>query len=318
MQTLAQKYTEEFYYSKPELAKHLNYSMIDPVWSEVVQYRSFFKKDMAIVEGGRYVTLCYRTICKMDEMMGLLYQLQSQNARMKIKQDYQIMELTFETLIIDPILRGKILPLIYDAQYAYPYQFETYYKSVLTLFDEVKLPYSVFMYLMDLNQSFLLKLGVLFHYFEQKKALLCTYFYLLLVQHGLSEILHFVDFTSLFTITSGDIHAQDATYLLHRILDNFHFQIKEAMFQVQARWIESKQFEAVNKEVLVYKYPQLRLYQIEFFLNHDQIGFSYTIKQFMEYCQVSYETARYSLDELVDMGWYVKIKAGKKFIYSIN
>ena len=66
---------------------------------------------------------------------------------------------------------------------------------------------------------------------------------------------------------------------------------------------------------LMETYPALRHTQAEFYARHCTIGKFYTIQQFKEEEQTSYETARTSMDFLVELGFYSKSKLRNKFVY---
>ena len=57
--------------------------------------------------------------------------------------------------------------------------------------------------------------------------------------------------------------------------------------------------------------------QATFFIKHNSVGMSYTIDDFRKDTDSSYETSRYSLDNLVKNGFYVKKKHKKKFVFEV-
>ena len=71
-----------------------------------------------------------------------------------------------------------------------------------------------------------------------------------------------------------------------------------------------------NDEDLNYLYPQLKNHQIQFYLDHHTPGHYYTIEQFVRYSDVCYETGRTAMEQLVSLGFYAKMKQGKKFVYT--
>jgi len=66
---------------------------------------------------------------------------------------------------------------------------------------------------------------------------------------------------------------------------------------------------------LLETYPQLRKSQAHFYASHCTIGKTYTIRQFKTYEKTSYETARTSMDFLVQLGFYTKSQLKNKFVY---
>ena len=63
-------------------------------------------------------------------------------------------------------------------------------------------------------------------------------------------------------------------------------------------------------------YPQLKKKQAHFYAGHCQIGLNYTIEQFKECENTVYETARTSMEDLANRGFYKKMLIGKKFVYT--
>ena len=63
-------------------------------------------------------------------------------------------------------------------------------------------------------------------------------------------------------------------------------------------------------------YPQLKKKQAHFFAGHCQVGLNYTIEQFKKEEKTVYETARTSMEDLANRGFYRKLQIGKKFVYT--
>ena len=86
------------------------------------------------------------------------------------------------------------------------------------------------------------------------------------------------------------------------------------------KWLNEqldKEYCLVYDESLLEYFPFLQKEQVMFYISHCKSGCYYTVKQYLEYNDVCYETARLHLMQLVSMGWYKKQKIGKKFVYSI-
>ena len=73
--------------------------------------------------------------------------------------------------------------------------------------------------------------------------------------------------------------------------------------------------EALTKKLLEV-YPQLKKKQAHFYAGHCQIGLHYTIEQFKKAEKTVYETARTSMEDLANRGFYRKEQIGKKFVYT--
>ena len=61
---------------------------------------------------------------------------------------------------------------------------------------------------------------------------------------------------------------------------------------------------------------RLKKDQAYFYARHCTLGMYYTIDQYKKACKCVYETARTSMEKLVEYGYYVKMLAGKKFVYT--
>ena len=70
------------------------------------------------------------------------------------------------------------------------------------------------------------------------------------------------------------------------------------------------------EEHLLEIYPTLKRGQAYFYARHCTIGKYYTISQYKKLLDCAYETARTSMDNLVDLGFYRKEKLNNKFIYT--
>lgn len=63
-------------------------------------------------------------------------------------------------------------------------------------------------------------------------------------------------------------------------------------------------------------YPSMKKGQAEFYSRHCTIGKYYTISQYKKEQDVAYETARTSMDNLVNLGFYKKEQIKNKFVYT--
>ena len=114
----------------------------------------------------------------------------------------------------------------------------------------------------------------------------------------------------------------DLTYIYLVILNFLKTIIKFADEQIE-NFLEEKSelsdFSVREKNITTDKlmniYCELSQRQALFFMAHNDKKMSYTISQFKKYTTSSYETSRYSMDNLVELGFYKKQKVGKKFVY---
>jgi hypothetical protein len=74
----------------------------------------------------------------------------------------------------------------------------------------------------------------------------------------------------------------------------------------------------VSVDILMKKNPELSRREARFLVSHNSKGEKYTIQDFMKYTNSSYETGRYSLENLVKLGFYTKEKVGKKYMYKVK
>lgn len=107
----------------------------------------------------------------------------------------------------------------------------------------------------------------------------------------------------------------DDTYNFLAFLSQIRLKISQEMISLMGE--QKHEQISMNEAVLLERYPQLALHQIQFYIKHRTYDHFYTIQQYMDQCHVCYETARYSLDEMVKMQWYDKYRMGKKYVYSV-
>jgi hypothetical protein len=67
---------------------------------------------------------------------------------------------------------------------------------------------------------------------------------------------------------------------------------------------------------LIELYPTMKRNQAEFYARHCTVGKYYTISQYKKEQNVAYETARTSMDNLVNLGFYKKENIRNKFVYT--
>ena len=79
--------------------------------------------------------------------------------------------------------------------------------------------------------------------------------------------------------------------------------------------LDEKDANMVAKN-LIEIYPSMKKAQAEFYSRHCTIGKYYTISQYKKEQNVAYETARTSMDNLTNMGFYKKEQIKNKFVYT--
>lgn len=112
----------------------------------------------------------------------------------------------------------------------------------------------------------------------------------------------------------------DITYLLFAFLKIIFLAIKQTREKINEKFknkdIEiSKREKNLNIKAILRDNPRLSKRQAEFYINHKSLGKAYSIEDFREFIGASYETSRYSMDNLSNEGLYHKEKIGKKYVY---
>ena len=75
---------------------------------------------------------------------------------------------------------------------------------------------------------------------------------------------------------------------------------------------EAKRLESNLLELDV----RLKKGEARFYARHCTLGRYYSIEQYKKLNRCVYETARTSMEHLVELGYYKKAKVGKKFVYT--
>lgn len=126
-------------------------------------------------------------------------------------------------------------------------------------------------------------------------------------RYFLSDVIEF------FTLTP--ITSIDATAEFKMMIQLAKQRIK-AKFQM-VKLEHSPMMNRGNADELHTLYPFLSTKQIEFYCTHQRAFHYYTAADYAKWHHCSNETARTSLNELVQLGWYKKQKVGKKYVYMI-
>ena len=79
--------------------------------------------------------------------------------------------------------------------------------------------------------------------------------------------------------------------------------------------IDEKEARRLQEHLLELDY-RLKKHEAYFFARHHNLGSYYTIEQYKKTVKCVYETARTSMEHLVELGYYEKKKVGKKFVYT--
>lgn len=107
----------------------------------------------------------------------------------------------------------------------------------------------------------------------------------------------------------------DKTYLFLRFLEQIVLKFKECLLLLSS---DSNTLIHVSQEELIHRYPQLSVQQIAFFAAHRRPGEYYSIRDYMRFADVCYETSRQAMERLTRCRLYGRRKIGKRFVYSLT
>jgi len=286
MNELTIRYTEERYCTRKEVSEDLCVSMIDPIWKEINQYRNYYRYTAKGIKKVSFC-LCAGILKKIVYIQTLLYRRQ---------QIISVSDLVQELFLKDE--QEKITWLILHWKNAN--------QSIAEKFEEIYLLFpgvnkrQIMDYFMDERLPVFCRWVALMMLVENRNIALV--FCVALCAEEMYEIIIQVKDLLL------NIHyEEDGTYALQSILDELiHHQIQ----------VHDSINSSFNFDQLVFQYPQLKEYQIHFYVNHHTIGHYYTLNQFSQWCDVCYETARCAMEQLVELNFYTRHKIGKKFVYT--
>lgn len=114
----------------------------------------------------------------------------------------------------------------------------------------------------------------------------------------------------------------DLTYLTQTGINVIMYSVRLSNEQIETFIKKETRFNSLsardkNKSIETVRQanPNISKKQAQFFVAHNDPRASYTITDFKKYIGTAYETARYSLDNLVEEGFYKKKLVGKKYVY---
>lgn len=154
------------------------------------------------------------------------------------------------------------------------------------------------------NEFLLLKVFIIYNYIND-----LDFLYLFLCLNQRMEWFEIVERIELSMKSSID--NADLTKDFRDFLDSFYFLSSDNVIQ-----LISTVFEPMDVEELLTQYPTCSKKQMLFYTKCAKKNHYYTIAQYMEMNNVSYETARKAMEHLVELKFYRKIKVGKKFVFT--
>ncbi len=274
---LERTYTDVVYATKKEVVQQIGYHLIEPVWKQILQYRHQWTIQFHDVE----VCLCPGILKKMMTLNECLFQLHEVHSEglESLIQTETGKWMMHHFLKTEGLFEARLhqLCLLYQCDES----------NIVNIHQQC--PYALIFVLwcfMCFGQS---EFGILLVLLKLKCA-------------GMSALLGLMDATD-FNVEKQ----QDMTYVLDASLKKWISKAQKILLSCSYK---------TKDEDLSCLYPQLKKYQIKFYQDHHVPGHYYTIEQFIRYCDVCYETGRTAMEELVSLGFYAKMKQGKKFLYT--
>ena len=196
---------------------------------------------------------------------------------------------------------------------------------------------------LECDYSFLTKAAIAFYaiknnkFFEKYNDLMAfVIFYRTISKYGYQEFIELLKIAK-NCFDNGNISLEaafqesnnyqgDVTYLLNVFIEaadmsinNFEKTFEKLLnnYSLDENKISILEMELATKNI-VNKNPFISYRQAKFFINHNDENVHYDLNHFRNFAKCSYETARYSMDNLVNHKFYNKEKIGKKFIYKIK
>ncbi len=123
--------------------------------------------------------------------------------------------------------------------------------------------------------------------------------------------------------TNVEKYSGDITYLYLIFMEFFQELVQHTTYETinftndknLSNVVITRRTKNLDFNKLLKMFPDLSAKQARFYVQHKTKGAYYTVNDFKTKMQTSYETARYSMEKLEDLGLYEKRKIGKKYVY---
>lgn len=303
MYETARKFSEQVYYTKDDLLKEMDSYLVEPIWQEIKAYRAFFRRDFHFSEKPYYIVQNPSFANKTLRIQTLLSQYEHTQPLMYEQSLHDVLNNEEQGQFFQYMQYLKLHPNI---------QAEDFLQSLFQQFQINDVYKEHIIFLLNEEEPFLLRLYSLV-LIELKRSLSIVYYSFLMLQKSM-KIISLIDFLE-FTNECKLKDEQDLTYGYLEMLSRLQLILYKKMVLLNTD-NEISTLLLQEKE-LIERFPALKKEQIQFYVQHRSLGHYYTIQNYIKECEVCYETARYSLDQLVEFHWYDKKKIGKKFVYHV-
>ncbi len=124
-------------------------------------------------------------------------------------------------------------------------------------------------------------------------------------------------------VEDAKLYNSDLTFVTLKLIDILMYSLRLSIEQIETFIKDEERYNSLTTKdknqsykAILSMHPELSVKQAKFYVNYCDPKINYTLKDFQEYFGSSYETSRYSLVKLVELGFYKKKKIGKKFVYN--
>lgn len=294
MYETTRKYSEEQYCSKEEVEKDFQDLILENVWKQICEYRTIFRNELLYDKHQYYIILNPYVLKQMEACNQFIFKLQMYEKKK-----------TIIPTIFTLYEQTRLLQIVQN-----PFHIRNDLRTILQVLD-ISVANTWISFLMVDEVSFLVKLCMLRYY--PKESIVKKLMYAFLLIHHMEEYYSVFETSILPLYKTGS--QIDVTYDVLDSLKKIMLKLSQGMVLLNGE--QKSDIIFLHETAMKEQYPQLSPSLLHFFVNHREQYHYYTISQYMSCCNVCYETARYSLDELVKMKWYLKKKLGKKYVYYI-
>ena len=279
MMNLVREYTDVRYLSKKDVITEMGRHLCDPVWQEICEYRKQFLVNACDVE----FCLCPGILMKMLQFQELFFSQKTCEMNIHLIHEEKNVWLLNHYLKSQGDFKKRVHEL-----------------CIIFMIHEEKQILNV----VRSSLPVLCKLVWVLVWFDDRdfQVLLCA---LIAKQFNMTGLVNLITEEQMTLCIQ-----KDGTYALSFCLD-------EWMKCLQVSVIKEDEI-SLDFDRMMYQYPQLKKHQIQFYLDHHEQGYYYTIEQFAESNHVCYETARSAMKQMSDLGFYQMLKQGKKFVYTVR